>query len=138
VEVKPEEPFVVNGLTLRAVLVSHIVPTTGFVVEDKRGAIAFSSDTGPTSRFWEIVNETDRLKAVITEASFPNELQDLANVSGHLTPQTLDLELGKLRHDVPVYLYGGKPKHLDRIKKQVRALGRRNLRMLAQGDTYRF
>ena len=28
--------------------VSHVVPTTGFIVEDTQGALAFSSDTGPT------------------------------------------------------------------------------------------
>lgn len=138
VEVRPEEPVLVNGLTIRPVLVSHIVPTTGFIVEDKKCAIAFSSDTGPTHRFWEMVNGVKNLKAVITETSFPNELQDLAQISGHLTPATLDVELDKLERDVPVYLYGGKPKHLKTIKKQVAALKRKRLTLLEQGRTYRF
>jgi len=138
VEITPEEPFVINGLTVRAVHVSHIVPTTGFIVEDKQGAIAFSSDTGPTDRFWELVNTVKHLRAVITETSFPNEFQDLANISGHLTPTTLDVELDKLKKDVPVYLYGGKPKHLDAIKRQVKALKRRKLTLLVQGRTYKF
>ena len=93
IEVPAEVPFRVNGLSIRPVEVDHIVPTTGFIVEDKTGSVAYSSDTAPTDRFWELVNETRNLKAVITETSFPNELQDLANVSGHMTPQTLDLEL---------------------------------------------
>jgi cAMP phosphodiesterase len=138
VEVEPEAPFEVNGITIRAVHVSHIVPTTGFILEDKKGAIAFSSDTGPTERFWELVNGVKKLRAVITETSFPNELQDLANISGHLTPQTLDRELAKLQRDVPVYLYGGKPKHLREIKKQVAGLKRRNVRFFVQGRTYKF
>jgi cAMP phosphodiesterase len=138
VEITPEEPFVINGLTFRAIHVSHIVPTTGYIVEDKKGAIAFSSDTGPTERFWEVVNTVKRLRAVITETSFPNEFQDLATVSGHLTPATLDQELDKLTKDVPVYLYGGKPKHLASIKKEVKALKRRRLSLLVQGKTYRF
>jgi ribonuclease BN (tRNA processing enzyme) len=137
-EIKPEDPFVINGLTIRAVLVSHIVPTTGFIIEDKKTGIAFSSDTGPTDRFWELVNEVKHLKAVVTETSFPNELQDLANVSGHLTPDTLATELHKLDRDVPVYLYGGKPKHLKAIRKQVKALKRKKLYMLEQGKTYKF
>ena len=135
VEVPPEHPFVINGLTIRAVHVSHIVPTTGFILEDKRGALAFSSDTGPTQRFWEVANSVKHLRAVITETSFPNELQDLANVSGHLTPATLKLELRKLKKDVPVYLYGGKPKHLVTIKRQVKALKDSRLRILVQGKT---
>jgi cAMP phosphodiesterase len=138
VEVRPEEAVVVNGLTVRPVLVSHLVPTAGFIVEDKKSAIAFSSDTGPTHRFWELVNGLKNLKAVITETSFPNELQDLAQISGHLTPATLDVELEKLEKDVPVYLYGGKPKHLKAIKKQVAALKRKKLALLEQGRTYRF
>jgi len=138
VEVRPEEPVLVNGLTIRPVLVSHIVPTTGFIVEDKKSCLAFSSDTGPTHRFWEIVNGVKNLKAIITETSFPDEFQDLADVSGHLTPSTLYVELDKLEKDVPVYLYGGKPKHLKAIKKQVKALKRKKLTFLEQGKTYRF
>ena len=138
VEVPEEQPFRVNGLSVRAVRVSHIVPTTGFVVEDKTGVLAYSSDTAPTDRFWEVVNETRNLKAVVVETSFPNELQDLANVSGHLTPQTLDTELRKLKRDVPVYLYGAKPRHFTKIRAQVRALGRRRVAFLVQGRTYKF
>jgi cAMP phosphodiesterase len=78
------------------------------------------------------------LKAVITETSFPNELQDLANVSGHLTPAGLAQELHKLKVDVPVYLYGFKPKHLRRIKQQVKELGKKKLHLLVQDKTYRF
>ena len=137
VEIPLEQPFSVNGLMVRAVRVSHIVPTTGFVLESRDAAVAFSSDTGPTERFWEVANRVRNLRAVITEVSFPNELQDLANVSGHLTPQTLALELRKLKRDVPVYLYGFKPRHLARIRGQVHGL-RRRLKLLVQGRTYRF
>jgi cAMP phosphodiesterase len=115
-----------------------VVPTTGFIVEDARGALCFSSDTGPTDRFWQVVNATRRVKAVITETSFPNELQDLANVSAHLTPRTLGDELRKLEHDVPVYLYGFKPRHVRTIRAQVATLRRKRLYMLSQGKTYRF
>src|SRR5262249_51834636 len=73
----------------------------------------------------------------ITETSFPNELQDLANVSGHMTPATLEIELRKLKTDVPVYLYGGKPKHLDKIKRQVRALRDDRLQMFVPGRPHR-
>lgn len=136
VEIPVEEPVQVNGLTVRAVHVSHIVPTTGFIVDDGKSVLAFSSDTGPTERFWELVNQTRRLKAVITETSFPNELQELANASGHLTPQALEQELVKLKRKVPVYLYGCKPRHLKRIESQVKALKRPGLSFLTQGKTY--
>jgi cAMP phosphodiesterase len=138
VEVPAEKPFRIDSLRIRAVHVSHLVPTTGFIVEDKESALAFSSDTGPTHRFWEVVNSVKNLKAVITEASFPNELQELANVSGHMTPQTLERELKKLKRDVPVFIYGAKPKHLRRIRRQLSTIRDSRLKPLEQGRTLRF
>jgi cAMP phosphodiesterase len=73
---------------------------------------------------------------VITETSFPNELQHIADVSGHLTPATLARELEKLDRDVPVYLYGAKPKHLATIRAQLAALGDERIVPLEQGRTY--
>ena len=74
---------------------------------------------------------------MITETSFPNELQDLAQRLGPPDARHARVELDKLKKDVPVYLYGGKPKHLKTIKQQVRALKRKKLTFLVQGRTYR-
>jgi cAMP phosphodiesterase len=83
-----------------------------------------------------VVNDLDRLSAVITETSFPNELQDISDVSGHLTPATLREELKKIRRDVPIYLYGAKPKHIAAISAQIAEIGDSRLRPLVQGETY--
>jgi cAMP phosphodiesterase len=138
ISIEEETPFEIGGLEVTAVRVSHIVPTTGFVVQDRAGGVAFSSDTGPTERFWQVVDGLDRLSAVITETSFPNELQHIADISGHLTPATLAQELEKLHRDVPVYLYGAKPKHLSAIRNQLAEIGDSRLRPLVQGETYEF
>jgi ribonuclease BN (tRNA processing enzyme) len=133
----PEEtPVEVGGLSVRAVRVSHTVPTTGFLVKEGQRTLAFTSDTGPTRRFWEVANATRTLRAAITEVSFPDEQQRIADVSGHLTPQTLALELLKLKRDVPVYLYGRKPRFAETIAKQLRKLSDRRLKLLVQGRTY--
>jgi cAMP phosphodiesterase len=138
VEVTPEKPFSVAGLTVRAVPVSHAVPTAGFLVADRGGTIAYTADTGPTERIWELLNRVDNLRAVVTETSYPDELADLARVSGHLTPALLASELAKLERDVPVYLYGAKPRHRARIERQVRALAESRVRFLTPGKTLRF
>ena len=136
VTLEPEKPVKVGNLKIRAVPVSHSVPTTGFIVDDGESSLAFSSDTGPTSRFWSVVNATKNLKAVITESSFPNSEEKLAHISGHLTPALLGKELDKLQRDVPVYIYGAKPRFVPRIKKEIAALKRRNVKMFVQGRTY--
>ena len=136
VTIEPEKSVKVGKLKIRAVPVSHSVPTTGFIVDDGLGSLAFSSDTGPTHHFWDVVNATKNLKAVITECSFPNNEEDLARISGHLTPTLLGKELDKLKRDVPVYIYGAKPRFVSRIKKELEALKRNNVKMFVQGRTY--
>lgn len=136
IEIPEEKPVDVNGLKIRAVRVSHSVPTTGFIVEDKKVALAFTSDTGPTERFWKLANATRKLRAVITEVSFPDEQQTLADISGHLTPRTLAGELQKLERDVPVYLYGRKPRFAATIGRQLKRFPDRRARLLVQGRTY--
>ena len=43
--------------------------------------MAISGDTGPTHQLWELLNRTPDLKALLLETSFPDELQDLADIS---------------------------------------------------------
>jgi cAMP phosphodiesterase len=136
VTIEEEEPVEVNGLKVTAVRVSHTIPTTGFLVDDGKHVLAFSSDTGPTKHFWEHCNRSRRLKAIITECSFPNKLQHIANVSGHLTPQTLANELRKIKADVPIYIYGRKPRYARLMAREIREIRDSRVRLLTQGRTY--
>jgi ribonuclease BN (tRNA processing enzyme) len=136
VELQDEEPVEVKGLKIRAVRVSHSVPTAGFIVEDDKAALGFTSDTGPTRRFWKLANENRKLRAVITEVSFPDEQQTLADISGHLTPRTLLGEVQKLKRDVPIYIYGRKPRFAAAIGRQLKNFPDKRVRLLVQGKTY--
>jgi ribonuclease BN (tRNA processing enzyme) len=125
-EIEIEAPFTIDALPsgpleVTAVEVNHIVPTTGLLLRQGRSSIIFTSDTGPTSRIWEVANATDDLAALITEVSFPNRMQDVADVSLHLTPKTLCAELEKLEREVPVYLYHFKPPYIEEIRKELAA-----------------
>ena len=138
-EVQPLRSFEVNGLRLTAVPVQHTVPTHGYLVEDDRGAVLFTSDTGPTEKVWEVANSTPHLRAVIAEVSFPTRMQAVADISRHLTPSTLAVELAKLRRDVPVYLYHFKPPYVDELRAEIAALRFPHpVEELRQGDVYRF
>ena len=55
-----------------------------------------------------------------------------------MTPHTLSEEIKKVKADVPIYLYGGKPKFLDVLKRQIAALKDDRIHVLVQGKTYRF
>ncbi len=118
-EVVARAPFRVDGLTLTPIPVNHTVPTLGYLVDDGPSAVLFTSDTGPTDEVWEVANRTANLKALIVEVSFPNRLQDVADLALHLTPRTLAAELAKLQRSVPVYLYHLKPPHLDELRHEL-------------------
>lgn len=136
---EPTRPFRIGKYTIAPVPVDHPVESVGFVVSDGKSAIAISGDTGPTRRFWKKVNAQPRLRALLVELSFPNALQGLADVSGHLTPRTLAGELAKLdRNGCPILLYHLKPAHVAELKREVARLALPNVRVLRRGDEFTF
>ena len=137
-ELADEVPFELGGVTFTPIPVDHLVPTHGFLIEDEDSAILWSSDTGPTSRLWEIANQTRNLNAIFVETSFDNALQHIADVSYHLTPQTLSEELQKLEKRLPIYLHHLKPPCIAKIQEEVATLGNRDSGYLEQGRTYEF
>lgn len=136
---EPTQSFRAGRLTFRPVPVCHPVESVGFVVSDGKSELAVSGDTGPTVDFWRRVNGARKLKALMVEVSFPNELQGLADVSGHLTPNTLATELAKLdRNGIPVLLYHLKPAYAAALRREVAALKLPGVRVLKVGDQFDF
>jgi ribonuclease BN (tRNA processing enzyme) len=137
-ELEEEVPVEIDGVTFTPIQVSHLVPTFGFLLEQGGKSVLWSSDTGPTLRLWEVANRTPGLQVLCIETSFDNSLQQVADVSLHLTPRTLERELEKLEKDVPILLHHLKPPSVERIQEEVKALGRSDLDFLVQGEQYRF
>ncbi|MFO0651975.1 MAG: 3',5'-cyclic-nucleotide phosphodiesterase [Polyangiales bacterium] len=136
-ELEPEVPEDVAGYTVRPVLVSHTIESAGFVIERNGVAMAYSGDTGPTDRFWELLSETPNLGAILQEVSFPDQYEWLARASGHHTPRTLQRDLAKLRRrDVPVLLYHIKPSFQAEVERDLAALRNDDLQVLSLGDEF--
>jgi ribonuclease BN (tRNA processing enzyme) len=117
-------PFKVGRYKVTAVPVSHPVESCGFVLADGKSSLGMSGDTGPTDELWHVFNAAKGLKAVLLETSFPNVLQGLADISGHLTPNTVRLELAKFRprRACNVLLYHLKPAFVPQLKRELKAL----------------
>jgi cAMP phosphodiesterase len=128
-----------SGYTVQTVPVDHPVESVGFLLSDGEATIGISGDTGPTDAFWKAVNARPRLAALLVELSFPTTHQWLADLSGHLTPRTLQEELGKLRRDgFPVLLYHLKPAHLPALRRELAGLKLPHVRVLKRGDEFEF
>lgn len=137
-ELADEVPLEIDGVSFTPIPVDHLVPTHGFLLRQGRSAVLWSSDTGPTTRFWEIANQTPDLKALCIDVSFDNGLQEIADVSLHLTPRTLERELEKLERKVPILLHHLKPPCIAKICAEVKAMRNPDLQFLEQGKTYEF
>lgn len=129
--------FKVGGLDVRALNVNHKVPASGFVVSDGEATFALSGDTAEMDGFWEIVNGLESLSAILIECAFPDELDELANISHHLTPMRLKAELEKCAQtNCPVYAINLKPMYYHDTVRQIGELRIRNLEVLSVGKVY--
>jgi cAMP phosphodiesterase len=131
------QSFRVAHLTVEAIPVNHIVPTVGLIVSDDQTSVAFSSDTAETDDFWRAVNGRKHLDALLIEASFPNEMSKLAEVSRHFTPASLGKELTKLNHNgMDILAVHLKPTYRDQIIAQLNDLKIPKLSVMEPGKTY--
>lgn len=139
---RPSEPFSVGRYQVLPIPVSHPVESCGFVISDGQRSLGMSGDTGPTEELWKAFNAARNLKAVLLETSFPNMLQGLADISGHLTPNTVRSELAKLhrrnsRAACEVLLYHLKPAFVSLVKRELRQL-KVDARVLKLEDRFEF
>ena len=131
------QEFKLAHLTITAWPVNHIVPTVGLIVSDGKSTIAFSSDTAETEELWEAINRTAHIDALLIEASFPNSMAKLAEVSTHFTPATLSRELGKLRHNgLDILAVHLKPTYREKIIEELEGLKVPKLQVMEPGKTY--
>lgn len=130
------DSFQVGGLTFESVNVNHKVPCSGFIISDESATIAITGDTADMVGFWDAVNNR-KLSALLIECAFPNELAELAEMSCHLTPSTLEKELQKFGDPrCEVLVINVKPSYRDAVLQEIKELELANVEILTVGATY--
>jgi ribonuclease BN (tRNA processing enzyme) len=140
------QPFVVasadgaHDYEVRYVPVTHPVESMAMLIRGPTGSILYSSDTGPTTKLWQVANATPDLCGLFVELSFPNHMQDLADVAGHYTPQTLFAEMKKIhrRDEIPLFVYHLKPSYYDQTLQELVDLGLKNMHPVELTDEFTF
>ena len=133
---RPEMPVELPGLTVTPVLLKHLVPTMGFILQDADSTVAVVSDTSTTQRIWEMLAATKNLRAVILDCSFPDSHRWLADKSGHLCPELFAEEIHHLPESVQVIAYHLKPCFFGEIEHELKAIRRANLEIGVTGREY--
>lgn len=136
--IQPHQPVEIEGIRYTAIPVNHVIPCVGYLIEDDLSAVIFTADTGPCELVYEVANRTPNLKAFITEVSFPNEMQNVADLSKHLTPNTFATEIARLKQGPQVLLYHLKPPYIDQLHGEIAALNLDFVSCIDQDRTYRF
>ncbi len=122
-EIGTEEPLELHGYSILATEVDHAVPAYGYIVcKGSPDCLVYTGDTGPTHRIWKRMGGL-RVKGLIIEVSFPNEMETLALASGHLTPALLGAEIAKMpvKPDT-IYITHLKPFYRKQIEAQLAQL----------------
>ena len=123
VGLQPQQSVTIGSLSVTPVLLNHVLPTFGFVVEDDQSAVAFISDTSSTDAIWQVAASKPHLKAVFLEAAFPNGMRWLADKARHLTPELFAQEYAKLGRELPVIAVHIKPAFQDQVIRELESLG---------------
>jgi 3',5'-cyclic-nucleotide phosphodiesterase len=102
---KPGEERALGPFRVQAIPLNHPVPCAAFLIQRGEAAYLHLGDTAATEAVWKAgapLLAEHRLRAVAVEVSFPAAQEKLAQSSGHLTRNSLLLELAKLAR-LPVH-----------------------------------
>ncbi len=138
--IKPREIMLneytqINDIIIRPILMTHTVYCVGYVIKKGEKGFMFTSDTGPTKTFWEQAQEEKGIDFIIADVSFPNRMEELARISGHMTLNILIEHLERYGiENKSIFITHIKPIFLEEIIHELSQLGRPNIRPLIQGE----
>ena len=138
VPIVPRVPFSVDGVTFTPVPVNHEVPTVGLVAHVADCTVMFTSDTCRTDDIWAAASEHPDLRAVFVDCSFPDEMEELAIRSGHLTPRLVTAEIGKLTRPAKIICVHIKPDTREKVLAQLATHHSRQISPVEIGKNYHF
>ncbi len=118
--IKIGEETKIEGLSIRAIPVNHSIPSCAFIVSDGKNSFIYTGDSSVTERIWKEAGKINNLRLVVIEVSFPNRMQKLAELTGHLTPKMAEAELEKIdRQGYLARAFHLKPNYLSELKREL-------------------
>jgi len=134
-----EIPFWLGTYEIEAFPVNHMPGAVAYRVSDPDHTMFFTGDTGVTDRIWRWMKNRGGVDCLIAEASFPERMEELAELSSHLTPASLadSLRKAKLAPGAKVYVVHLKPSFRDEMVRELSAKDAWDLIPLGKGEVIR-
>lgn len=137
-EMHPGEELLVGDCRYEMIPVNHTVPAVGYLLRDHVSVFAFSGDTTTNDTFWNRLNQEEQLDLLFVETAFPSRSRALCVAAKHYCPETLALDLNKLRHQPRVFLSHAKPGDESLIASECKSLiDDRPLKLLSGGEVFK-
>jgi HD-GYP domain-containing protein (c-di-GMP phosphodiesterase class II)/ribonuclease BN (tRNA processing enzyme) len=126
--------------SIRAIKTDHTVESCGYIYTKENKSVLITEDTYSLENHIRELNNNKNITAVAIECSFPNEMQELAIISKHLTPKLLFKQLEALdREDITLYINHMKPSYLNKIVDEIEEYrGKWEPILLKDGDLINF
>jgi ribonuclease BN (tRNA processing enzyme) len=113
----------------------HPVPCCGYLVDDGTTSVFIAGDTGSAEGVRDACAGVANLAAIVIEVSWPNRMDELARISGHLTPAMLDAAW-PLHPTARIMVTHIKPFVHDEVVAELKVLGHPALTILQDGDVF--
>lgn len=118
------ESYEADGVTVTPFPTRHTVPSCGYIIRKENHAVMFTADTCYTEAIPKLIDAMPEITTLVTEISFPNALEQLAEDSMHFIPKTLFGMLGQIgRDDLRVAVMHLKPSMAEVIMEQIAESG---------------
>ena len=123
-EINLYETINIDEYYIEAIPALHIDGACGFIIyKEDRDAYLISGDTSYNEELINILNQNKKIKNLFIECSFPNRLDNIAQISQHLTPNSLYQILKKLNNDdLNVFIYHIKQSYFKELQEELQSL----------------
>ena len=108
----------VDGWHFTGVPMDHTVPGLSYILTRDGIRTAFSGDT----RSLRHLAEAGTLDILICELSYPDALEELAHISGHMTPSMLKRELAQFSPLPELWISHLKPQYAQELRSAIAPL----------------
>ena len=122
IEIKEYDEFDFVDIKLQAIPSNHTVPTIGYKITKNNQSVIISADTYLNDKLVDEVNNTKNLKLLILETSFPNRLENLANIAKHLTPNLVVKLKKQFNKNVKIAFFHFKVEYKSEIIDELNSL----------------
>ncbi len=116
-EMEENKTMEIAGWQVRGVAMDHTVPGFSYIFECDELRFAF---TGDTRSLKNLISE--RLDILMCEVSYPDALEDLAELTGHMTPAMLKRDMAQFTTPPRLWISHFKPHYLKELQQAMAPL----------------